>query len=125
VQYRHDGAPAKTEVNIVADGVTVSGTAVTTLGRATHTVRLECAAKSGDTWALGGKTEQTTVPGERAGDWSAVIVREGSPQLIGIWLSDDPSTAGDCEAWLALTDFATIGAENLNPVESGALVPPT
>ena len=124
VQYQSDGAPATTEVNVVADGSGVSGTAVTTFRTGTHTVQLGCATRSGDTWALGGKTEQTTVPGERAGDWSAVIVKDGSPQQIGIWLSDDPSKASDCEAWLALIDFATIGAENFNAVESGTLVPP-
>ena len=124
VHYQHDGAAATTEVDLVADGATVSGTAVTTFREGTHTVRLGCAARNGDTWALGGTTEKTTVPGERAGDWSAVIVKDGQPQRIGIWLSDDPSKASDCEAWLAATDFATIGAENFNAVESGALVPP-
>jgi hypothetical protein len=124
VQYQVDGAAATTEVDLVADGATVSGTAVTRFREGTHTVRLGCAVQSGDTWALGGTTEQTTVPGERAGDWSAVIVKNGQPQQIGIWLSDDPSKASDCEAWLATTDFANIGLENFNPVESGALVPP-
>jgi len=124
VHYQLDGAAATTEVNVVADGATVSGTAVTTFREGTHTVRLGCASQNGDTWALGGTTEQTTVPGERAGDWSAVIVKDGSPQQIGIWLSDDPSKASDCEAWLATTDFANIGLENFNPVESGALAPP-
>jgi hypothetical protein len=124
VQFQSDGAAATTEVNIDADGATVSGKAVTTFREGTHTVRLGCATRNGDTWALGGTTEQTTVSGERAGDWSAVIVKDGSPQQIGIWLSDDPSKASDCQAWLATTDFANIGPENFNPVESGALVPP-
>ena len=90
VQYQLDGAPATTEVDVVADGASVSGTAVTALREGTHTVRLGCASRNGDTWALGGTTEQTTVPGERAGDWSAVIVKDGSPQQIGIWLSAAP-----------------------------------
>jgi hypothetical protein len=124
VQYQVDGAAATTEVDVVADGASVSGTAVTTFREGTHTVKLGCATRNGDTWALGGTTEQTTVPGERAGDWSAVIVKDGSPQGIAIWLSDDPSKASDCEAWLASTDFASIGAENFNAVESGTLVAP-
>lgn len=124
VHYQQDGAPATTEVDVVADGASVSGTAVTTFREGTHTVRLGCATRNGDTWALGGTTEQTTVPGERAGDWSAVIVKDGSPQKIGIWLSADPSEESDCEAFLASTDFANIGLENFQPVESGALVPP-
>jgi hypothetical protein len=124
VSYQMDGAPATTEVDVAADGASVSGTAVSELGSGTHTVRLECAAQDGDFWALGGTTEQTTVPGERADAWSAVIVRDGSPQQIGIWLSDDKSEGIDCDGWLAGLDFSTIDLENFHPVESGALVPP-
>ena len=123
VQFQLDGATT-TDVDAVADGASVSGTAVTTNGASTHTVRLECAARDGNSWALGGTTEQTTAPGERAGDWSAVIVRDGSPQHIGIWLSADKSEGIDCDGWLASADFAAIGLEDLQAVESGALVPP-
>jgi len=128
--FTMDGKPATTTVDLVVDGTSVSGTAVTDigeatdLGRGTHTVKLGCAAQQGDWWALGGKTDTTTVHGEKAGDWSAVIVRDGSPQLIGIWLGDNPSNASDCEAWLAAIDFADIGLEHFNTVESGTLVHP-
>lgn len=124
VHYQMDGAPATTEVDAVASGAGVSGTAVSELGAGTHTVQLACAIRNGDTWALAGTTEQTTVPGERADAWSAVIVKDGSPQQIGIWLSDDKSEGIDCDGWLAAIDFSTIGLENFHPVESGALVPP-
>lgn len=124
VTFQSDGAPATTKVEAVVDGGTVSGTAVTTFARGTHNVRLECAARDGDTWAFGGTTEETTVPGERAGDWSAVIVKDGSPQQIGIWLSDSKSQGTDCGGWLAAIDLATIDSQNFTPVESGALVPP-
>ena len=125
VHYQLDGAPATTEVDAVADGASVTGTAVTTRGaQSTHTVRLECAGRDGDTWAFAGTTEETTVSGERAGEWSAVIVRDGSPQRIGIWLSDPKSEGSDCDGWLALIDLAEIGDENFRPVESGALVSP-
>lgn len=124
VQYQLDGAPATTEIAAVADGASISGTAVTTLSSGTHTVRLGCAAQDGGTWAFGGTVEESTVESGSAGAWSAVIVRDGSPQQIGVWLSDDPSAASSCEAWLEAIDFATIDAENLSPVESGALVPP-
>ena len=124
VQFKDDGVPATTTVDLVVDGPTVSGTAVTQFGNGTHTVKLSCAAQNGDAWAVGGKTEQTTVHGEKAGDWSAVMVKNGSPQLIAIWLSDDPSSASDCDGWLAKIDFSSIGDENFSPVESGTLVPP-
>jgi hypothetical protein len=124
VSYRSDGASATTEVDVVADGATVSGTAVTKLGTGTHTVQVQCAARDGDTWALGGTTTETTVSGEHRGDWSAVIVKDGSPQKIGIWLSDPKKEGIDCGAWLAAIDLATIDAQNFQPVESGALVAP-
>jgi hypothetical protein len=124
VEYLLDGAPATTEVDAVADGASVSGTAVTTFRNGTHTVRLECAAWDGDTWALGGTTEQTTVSGEPAGAWSAVIVKDDSLQRIAIWLSDDKLEGSDCDGWLASIDLADIGLEHSQPVESGALVPP-
>lgn len=122
VEYLSDGIPATTEVTAVADGTSVSGTAVTTFGSGTHTVRLECAARDGDTWAFVGTTVQTTVPGERAGDWSAVVVRDGSPQQIGIVLSIAKAAGEDCYAEWGSADMADIDASN--PVESGALVPP-
>lgn len=126
VHYELDGAPATTDVDVVADGTTVSGTAVTTLTtRGTHTVRLECVDRDGDTWALAGTVEQTTVPGEDAGAWSAVIVRNGTPQQIAIWLSDPKAEGSDCDGWLASSiDLADLGPDVLLPVESGALVPP-
>jgi hypothetical protein len=123
VTYQMGGATT-TEVDAVADGASVSGTAVTTSGAGTHTVRLECADRDGDTWVLAGKVEQTTVSGEKAGYWSAVLVRDGSPQLVGIWFSADPPEGSDCDGWLAASDFSTLGLGEFAPVESGALVPP-
>ena len=103
VQFTSDGAPATTVVDAVASGASMSGTAVTEFGAGTHTVQLECAARLGDTWALGGTTEQTTVHDGKAGDWSAVIVKDGSPQQIGIWVSDAKSE-GNRLRWLARRD---------------------
>ena len=123
VQFQLDG-PTTTDVDAVADGASVSGTAVTTSGAGTHTVQVECAARDGDTWALAGTTEQTTVHDGKAGEWSAVIVKDGSPQQIGIWVSDSKSEGIDCDGWLATIDVADLPAEAFVPVESGALVPP-
>jgi hypothetical protein len=124
VEYRSDGNPATTEVEAVADGSSVSGTAVSTSPSGTHTVQLECAVRDGDTWAFGGTVEQTTVPGERAGYWSAVMVRDGSRQHVAIWLSDDKVEGIDCAGWLGAVDMADVGLENFVAVDSGALVPP-
>jgi hypothetical protein len=124
VHYKLDGGPATTEIDGVADSASVSGTAVTMFREGTHNVRLGCAAQKGDIWALGGTTEKSTIHGEPAGTWSAVIVKDGSPQGIAIWLSQDPSAASDCQAWLASFDPAEFEPGTFNAVESGALVPP-
>jgi hypothetical protein len=116
--------PSTTEVDAVAIGESISGTAVTTSRSGTHTVRLECADRDGNTWVLGGTTEKSTVPGEPAGTWSAVLVRDGSPQLIAIWLSGDPQDASNCEEWLALNDSSELPSTEFTPMESGELVPP-
>jgi hypothetical protein len=118
------GSRATTTIDGVADGASLSGTAVTTFTSGTHTVRLGCAAQDGGSWVYGGTVEKTTVPGEPAGAWSAVIVKAGSPQQIGIWLSGDPGDATDCNAWVASIKPAEIDAENFSPIESGSLVPP-
>jgi hypothetical protein len=120
----HYGLTDTTVVEAVADGASVSGTAVSTLGGRTHTVQLECAVRDGDTWAFGGTIEETTIPGERAGFRSAVMVRDGSPQGIAIWLSDDKVEGIDCAAWLGANDMEGLGADLFVTVESGTLVPP-
>ena len=120
VEFQVDGAPATTVVDVVADGASLSGTAVTTFVGGTHTTRVECAVRDGDRWAFGGTTEQTTLPGERAGDWSAVIVQDGSPQQIGILLSIAKTAGEDCDAF-----FQSLADNDVSsPVESGSLVPP-
>jgi len=124
VQFKYHGQAATTTLDAVADGTSVSGTAVTQIGSGTHTVQLGCAAQSGDMWAVAGKTEKSNVEGGRAGDWSAVIVKAGSPAKIGVWVSDDPSTASDCGAWLKGTDFATLDPSLFDTVESGTLTAP-
>ncbi len=124
VQFKYHGQPSTTTVDAVAVGTTVSGTAVTQIGTGNHTVQLGCAARAGDMWAVAGKTEKSDVEGGRPGDWSAVIVKPGSPVKIGIWVSDDPATASDCGAWLKGIDFSTLDLANFETVESGTLTPP-
>ena len=124
VEFRLDGSAATTEVDAVADGASLSGTAVTKFREGTHTVRLGCATQGGGSWVVGGTVETTTVHGESAGVWSAVIVKEGSPQQIGIWLSAGPEAGSDCDAFLSSFDVADLDPSAFSPAESGALVPP-
>ena len=125
VEFTGDaGAPGMTVVDAVATGDKVSGTAVTTLREGIHTVRLACAARDGDFWVVGGKVEKSTIPGEPTGTWSAVLVKDSSPQRLFTWLSDDPSAASDCESWLATFGPDGIGIADYATVESGKLVPP-
>lgn len=124
VEFELDLAPTTTQVQAVADGTSVTGTAVTSSARGTHTVELECAARDGDTWALAGTIEATSIAGERPGHRSAVIVKDGSPQRIGIWLSDPKLDGVDCQGWLAAITLSDIDPENLTDVTSGTLVPP-
>jgi hypothetical protein len=124
VTYQWDGAPASTKVDAAADSATITGTAVTTFASGTHSVRLECVARDGDTWAFAGTVEKSTAEASSVGGWSAIIVKDGSPQRIGIWVSDPKAGRSDCGAWLAATGFATIDPGRFQPVESGALVPP-
>src|SRR6476469_8300690 len=79
VSYQFDGSPATTAIDAVASGTSLSGTDVTTFREGKHTVRVECADKDAGNWMLGGTVASTTVHGESAGAWSAVIVRDGSP----------------------------------------------
>jgi hypothetical protein len=126
VEFQLDGSPTTSIVDVVtaiADGSSVSGTAVTTFGSgAQHKVRLECAARDRDRWGFVGTTEQTTVPGEQAGEWSGVFVQDGSPQQIGILMGVAKEPGDDCAAKFGGWDMSTMGLSN--PVESGGLVPP-
>lgn len=124
VTVQLNGAPATTTVDLVADGAGVAGTAVTTFANGPHAVSLECAARDAGVWALAGTVDTSTAEPTSVGQWSAVIVREGSPQAVGIWLSDPKAAGIGCAGWLGGLELSDIGAENFQPVESGVLVPP-
>jgi hypothetical protein len=123
VHFMDTGAPVTTEIDAVASGKTVTGTAVSTFPQGIHTVRLKCVARDGDTWAVAGTVEQSTLPGETPGFWSVVAFKDGSPPQILLWLSGD-TALGDCPRFLASFDFAHLGPGNFASVDSGAFVPP-
>ena len=124
VRWGNPGAvPVTTEIDAVANGATVTGTAVSTFPQGVHTVRLGCVARKGDSWAVAGTVEKSTLPGESPGFWSVVTVKNGSPEQIAMWLSGDRAD-GDCPGFLASFGFDQLGPENFAPVESGELVPP-
>lgn len=122
VTFQLDGAPVTTVVEAVLDGTKVSGTAISTFVGATHTVGLECGTRQGDHWAVGGTIEDSSVLGEQAGRWSAVFVREGSPQQVAVWLSDEKKDGSTCLGWLGALDLASIDPTELRTVTSGTLV---
>jgi hypothetical protein len=123
VHFKDNGTPVTTEIDAVARGATVTGTAVSTFPQGIHTVRLACVARDGDTWAVAGTVEQSTLPGETPGLWSVVAVKDGSPKRILLWLSGD-TALGDCPGFLASLDIAHLSPENFVPVDSGAFVAP-
>ena len=126
MHWTDTGASVTTQVDAVASGAIVTGTAIHTSGAGVHTVRLGCVARDGDTWALGGTVEESTLPSEKGakGYWSRVVVKDGSPQRISIWLSADAPAGIDCPGFLATFGFADLGPENFVTVDSGGLVPP-
>ena len=119
-----DGAPVTTVIDATSDGAALSGTAVTTFVNGTHSVNVECAKTDDGSWSIGGAVEDTTVPGESAGVWSAVIVRDGPPLEIGVWLSGDPVGDVTCDEFLSSFDPAELPADAFHPIESGELVAP-
>ena len=124
-RWLDNGAPVTTKIDAVASGATVTGTAVITSPQGVHTVRLGCVGRDGGSWAVAGKVEKSTLPGESPGFWSRFVVKDGSPQQIAIWLSTDAVPAGvDCPSFLTTFPFADLGPENFATVETGALVPP-
>ena len=125
VTFQDEGAAATTKIDGTAQGGTVSGTAVTTLPSGVHTVKLACAANHDGDWVLGGTIEATTIPGETAGPWSAVIVQDGSPKTIAIWLSEALENADSCDAFVAAINPADLDQSVFSPIDSGELVLPS
>ena len=124
-EWRDNGVAVMTEVDAVASGAIVTGTAVHTFRAGTHTVRLNCVAREGDSWALAGTVEKSTLPGEKPGFWSRVVVNGWlAGSRISIWLSADAPADIDCPGFMATFPFADLGPENFVTVESGELVPP-
>ena len=122
VKFKSDGVATTTVVDAIADGTSVSGTAVTTSAAGTHTVRLECAARQDDRWAFVGTVEQSTFPDEGTGAWSAVVVEDGTPQKIGIVFGIEKLATDRCAVkW---NDISMADMDVSNPIESGEMVPP-
>ena len=121
VEYQIDGAAATTEVTAVADGASVSGTAVTKFGGGTHTVRLACAAGT----AIPGPSparpsrprSQASVPatGRRSSS------RTARPSTSG---SGSPTTSRRVATVTTCWKLPLPDPSAFSPVESGALVPP-
>ena len=132
VDYQLDGAPTTTDVDAVADGASVSGTAVTTSASEAPTPSgWSVPPGMATTWAVGGTTEETTVPGERAGDLVGGH-RQGrlAPADRDLALRRQGGGKSTASGWLAAIDLApsmprTFVARGVRdagaPARSGAL----
>jgi hypothetical protein len=74
------------------------------------TISLQCGRMfDSTTWMLAGVVDTSTHVGLKVGTRSAVIVRDGSPQEIGLWI-EEPPVATDCPSFV--TDIPKEAVEN-------------
>src|SRR5262245_59172141 len=98
-QFTFAGQPL--EIDASSDGASLSGTAAGSWDGSSDAIRLECLRQFDErTWMLAGVLTESATNDRFAGDWGAVIVRDGSPQKVGI--TTDRVSAGDsCEEYVA------------------------
>ncbi len=113
------------DIDASSDGSSLSGTAVVSDdGETLYTVELQCLRRFDDqTWMLAGAI--TPEPeGQDLTKWTAVIVRDGSPQLVGIW-GLEAATADDCEEFVSEIPDSAVTRPNIGPMlEGGITLPP-
>lgn len=113
------------DVDGSSDGSSLSGTAVVSdEGVTLYRVELQCLRRFDDqTWMLAGAV--TPEPeGQDLIKWWALIVRDGSPQLVGV--SGEVATAAeDCEEFVNEIPDRDLTDANLGPILEGEIsVPP-
>ena len=111
------------EMDASSDGSSLSGTAIVSSDSETlYTVQLQCLRRFDDqTWVLAGAI---TPQPEGAGvtTWTAVVVRDGSPQSVDI-VGEPAAAADDCEEFL--THVPRADGIHFEPmIEGGITLPP-
>jgi hypothetical protein len=116
---------APVDITGSSDGSSLSGSVEGEWGGKPFSITLQCLRQFDDTtWILAGVLTQSADPNRADGSWGAVIVRDGSPQLTGVWT--DASTAGDdCDEFVrGIPDMAVEGFEMIGPMDAGRVVLP-
>ena len=109
------------DVDAVADGSSLTGTAVATNPGSMVEIGFECVGMLDDTtWLLGGSVEAANEGGVPIGDRAAVVVRDGEIQQLVLWFEESSATTTDCPTFLdSIPDDVT-----LSPALSGGLTLP-
>jgi energy-converting hydrogenase Eha subunit A len=116
---------APVNIDALSDGSSLSGTVEGEWAGKPFSIRLECQRQfDAQTWMFAGVLTQSATPDRTAGDWGAVIVRDGSPQQAGIY-TEGSSTGDDCEGFVSgIPDFAVEGQDMIGPMDEGSITLP-
>ena len=118
---------APVSIDALSDGSSLSGTVEGEWGGTPFGITLQCLRQFDDTtWMLAGELTQSADPARQAGDWGAVIVRDGSPQQTGVY-TEGFSSGDDCKGFVSgIPDFAVEGQDRMAPMDEGRItLPPT
>lgn len=109
-------------VDASAIGSSLSGSAAVSYDGGDVRIRFGCARLfDATTWMLAGEIEGATPGTVDVGTRTALIVREGSPQQVGLWFEDAPPAA-DCDAFVsAIPADAVEDPASLSPVTDGRI----
>ena len=116
-----NGEETVVTVDATASGSDLSGTAAVDYVGGSFTIGLQCLRQFDDrTWMLAGSIAE----GQPSGMWIAIMVRDSSPQNVGIWSAEEP-TADTCEEFVSeIPDNAVEGPEMIAPMAEGGVTLP-
>ena len=113
-------------VDASSDGSSLSGTVEGAWAGKPFSIRLECLRQfDPQTWMLAGRLTQSADANRSAGDWGALVVRDGSPQKVGVW-TEASSTGDDCTGFVyGIPDQAADeGQQFIGPMDEGSMTLP-
>jgi hypothetical protein len=116
---------APVNIDALSDGSTLSGTVEAEWGGQPFSIGLECLRQfDAQTWMFAGVLTQSATSDRTAGDWGAVIVRDGSPQKAGVY-TQPHATADTCEEFAReIPNFAVDGPDMISEMDEGSIVLP-